>query len=123
MATTPSPALTVATCWSGAAATTRFGLDGRDVLNGGPGADTLQGGADNDLYIYIDATDTVVEQPGAGNDTVWTREVSFTLGPNLENLLLVEGTAARDGIGNALDNVITGNAAHNGSSAATATTP
>src|SRR5215208_5255965 len=93
---------------------TLIGLDGRDVLNGGPGADTLQGGADNDLYIYIDATDTVVEQPGAGNDTVWTREVSFTLGPNLENLLLVEGTAARDGIGNALDNVITGNAAHNG---------
>ena len=28
--------------------------------------------------------------------------------------MLVEGTAARDGIGNALDNVITGNAAHNG---------
>jgi Ca2+-binding RTX toxin-like protein len=93
---------------------TLIGLDGRDVLNGGPGADTLQGGADNDLYVYIDATDTVVEQPGAGNDTVWTRQVSFTLGPNLENLLLAEGTAARDGIGNALDNVITGNAAQNG---------
>ena len=93
---------------------TLIGLDGRDVLNGGPGADTLQGGADNDLYVYIDATDTVVEQAGAGNDTVWTREVSFTLGPNLENLLLAEGTAARDGIGNELDNVITGNAGHNG---------
>ena len=93
---------------------TLIGLDGRDVLNGGPGADTLQGGADNDLYVYVDLADTVVEQAGAGNDTVWTREVSFTLPANVENLLLVEGTAARDGIGNALDNVITGNAAHNG---------
>jgi Ca2+-binding RTX toxin-like protein len=90
------------------------GLGGRDVLNGGPGADTLQGGADDDLYVYIDATDTVVEQPGAGNDTIWTREVSFTLPANVENLLLVEGSAAWDGIGNELDNVITGNAAHNG---------
>ena len=93
---------------------TLSGLAGRDVLNGGPGADTLQGGADNDLYVYIDATDTVVEQPGSGIDTIWTREVSFTLPANVENLLLVEGTAARDGIGNELDNVITGNAAHNG---------
>src|SRR5215207_3688663 len=93
---------------------TLIGLDGRDVLNGGPGADTLQGGADNDLYVYVDAADTVVEQASAGNDTVWTREVSFTLPANVENLLLIEGTAARDGIGNALDNVITGNAAHNG---------
>src|SRR5215213_5085214 len=93
---------------------TLIGLAGRDVLNGGPGADALQGGADNDLYIYVDAADTVVEQAGAGNDTVWTREVSFTLPANVENLLLIEGTAARDGIGNELDNVITGNSAHNG---------
>ena len=64
--------------------------------------------------MYVDATDTVIEQPGSGTDTIWTREVSFTLPANVENLLLVEGTAARDGIGNELDNVITGNSAHNG---------
>jgi RTX calcium-binding nonapeptide repeat (4 copies) len=103
---------------------TLIGREGHDVLIGGPGADTLQGGVtdprsalspdDNDLYVYVDATDTVIEQPGSGTDTIWTREVSFTLPANVENLLLVEGTAARDGIGNELDNVITGNSAHNG---------
>ena len=103
---------------------TLIGREGHDVLIGGPGADTLQGGVapgdprytpdDNDVYVYVDATDTVIEQPGSGTDTIWTREVSFTLPANVENLLLVEGTAARDGIGNELDNVITGNSAHNG---------
>ncbi|MFL5119408.1 MAG: hypothetical protein ACJ8C8_02945 [Microvirga sp.] len=103
---------------------TLIGREGHDVLIGGPGADTLQGGVtdprsalspdDNDLYVYVDATDTVIEQPNSGIDTIWTREVSFTLPANVENLLLVEGTAARDGIGNALNNLITGNSAHNG---------
>jgi hypothetical protein len=58
---------------------TLIGREGHDVLIGGPGADTLQGGVtdprsalspdDNDLYVYVDATDTVIEQPGSGTDS------------------------------------------------------
>jgi Ca2+-binding RTX toxin-like protein len=90
------------------------GLDGADVLNGGLGVDLLDGGAGNDLYVYVDGSDIVTERAGEGNDTIWTREVSFTLPVNVENLVLVEGTAAHDGHGNELDNLIVGNSGDNG---------
>ena len=53
----------------------------------------------------------VSEAGGSGTDTV-LRAVSFTLGADVENLTLT-GTAAINGTGNGLDNVIIGNASAN----------
>jgi Ca2+-binding RTX toxin-like protein/methionine-rich copper-binding protein CopC len=55
--------------------------------------------------------DTIVEGVNEGNDTVRSA-VSYTLGPNLENLDLGQGSGI-SGIGNAADNRIFGNAADN----------
>ena len=94
-----------------AAANQLFGLDGDDALNGGAGADTMTGGPGNDLYTVDNAGDVVIEAAGGGVDTV-TSAVTYVLRAEVENLTLA-GTAAINGTGNALDNVITGNSANN----------
>jgi VCBS repeat-containing protein len=83
---------------------------GDDTLDGGAGADSLQGGFGNDLYI-LDETDLVFEATGAGRDSV-VSTVTHALATNIENLSLT-GTAAVNGTGNALDNILTGNSANN----------
>jgi len=90
-----------------------FGLDGNDALEGLGGGDFLYGGAGNDIYRISDATDTITEDVDAGIDTVESK-ISFTLGANLENLTLYKNPQSPqddplDGIGNKLDNTITGN--------------
>jgi Ca2+-binding RTX toxin-like protein len=84
---------------------------GNDTLDGGGGADTLTGGSGDDLYVVDTDKDVVVESAGDGVDTVRTG-LSFTLGANVENLLL-SGDKPINGTGNALNNVLTGNAATN----------
>ena len=81
---------------------TLSGGAGNDTLDGGNGADTLIGGTGNDLYI-VDTMDVVIEDAGAGIDTVQTSYGAYTLGANLENLI-----GALNGTGNSLNNVITG---------------
>jgi Ca2+-binding RTX toxin-like protein len=88
-----------------------LGLDGNDVLNGAAGADTLIGGAGNDSYVIDHSSDQVIELAGEGLDTVQAA-VSYGLTAEIENLTLA-GTAAINGIGNNLDNRLTGNAAAN----------
>ncbi|WP_445503872.1 glycoside hydrolase family 113 [Microvirga sp. G4-2] len=84
---------------------------GDDRLVGGLGNDTLSGGAGNDYYV-IDATrESVTELANEGSDTVES-SVSFTLGSNVENLILA-GSANLSGTGNTLDNQLTGNAGSN----------
>jgi Ca2+-binding RTX toxin-like protein len=74
-------------------------------------ANVLAGGLGNDTY-NIDGTDIVIENAGGGIDTViiadWAVQ-SYTLGANLENLTMGNGSAApaRTAVGNALDNIIT----------------
>ncbi|HYE47549.1 MAG TPA: hypothetical protein VEA44_17420 [Caulobacter sp.] len=84
---------------------------GHDLLDGGTGADAMDGGAGDDTYIVDDLSDTATEAGGGGADRV-RASVSFTLGADLENLVL-EGTADIDGTGNALANVLDGNSGAN----------
>ncbi|MBB4479012.1 Ca2+-binding RTX toxin-like protein [Rhizobium etli] len=94
----------------GAAADTLSGGVGNDTLNGGGGADRLIGGTGDDTYIVDHAGDLVAEVANEGTDTVRTTLTAHTLSVNVENLTYL-GTAAFIGIGNSLDNTITGGAA------------
>ncbi len=89
------------------------GNTANNSLNGGDGVDTLIGGAGNDTYIVDSNTDVITEADNAGIDAV-ASSVSFSLAAiaNVENLTLT-GTAAINGTGNNLNNVIIGNSAAN----------
>ena len=86
------------------------GTGGNDTLDGGiddGSVDSLYGGAGNDLY-FVGAFDVVDEIANEGTDTVVTNQTfGATLGDYVENLILID--LARDGIGNFLNNKITGN--------------
>ena len=85
------------------------GNDDANTLNGGIGADTLIGGLGNDVYIVDNDGDLVTETLVLVTeiDTVKSSK-SYVLGANLEHLTLT-GSAALNGTGNALNNVLTGN--------------
>lgn len=87
-----------------------YGLAGNDIFDGGLGIDTLFGGTGDDSYIVDTTTDEIIENSGEGVDTVYS-SVSYTLGDNLENLILTENAAS--GIGNALNNSLFGNVGDN----------
>ena len=84
---------------------------GNDILNGGAGADTMIGGAGNDSYYVDNVGDSIIENANQGTDTVFTT-ITYTLAANVENLTL-QGTTAINGIGNDLNNTITGNTVAN----------
>ncbi|WP_156885695.1 beta strand repeat-containing protein [Massilia niastensis] len=90
------------------------GGDGANVLNGMGGADRMIGGNGSDVY-YVDNAGDVVSETTAGatggTDTVVT-SVTTTLGANLENLRITS-TDSVNGIGNTLNNTITGGAGAN----------
>lgn len=65
----------------------------------------------NDTYEVTGASDTVIENPGGGIDTVES-DGSFTLGANVENLDL-KGFDPITGTGNGLNNLIEGNRDNN----------
>ncbi len=88
------------------------GNDGANLLDGGTGSDTLTGGNGNDTYAVDAAGDVVVESSTTGGIDTVRSSVSYTLGSNVEHLVLT-GNAAVNGTGNALANQLTGNAASN----------
>ena len=90
---------------------TLTGGGGNDVLDGGAGADRMSGGLGDDHYYIDNPGDIVTEAANGGYDTV-TSSLSYALTANVEALQLT-GTAAIEGKGNALDNVLTGNDASN----------
>jgi Ca2+-binding RTX toxin-like protein len=96
-------------------ANTILGNSKNNVLNGGLGADTMKGGDGNDTYYVDNIADVVLETNAnalvGGTDNVVTT-VSYTLGANLENMLLA-GLGSITGVGNGLNNYIEGNAAAN----------
>ncbi|MEV5407097.1 calcium-binding protein, partial [Streptomyces albidoflavus] len=94
-----------------ALANTITGNDAANLLDGGGNADILIGGDGDDIYLVDHLGDTVVEALGDGSDTV-NASVHFTLGQNVENLLLT-GADDISGTGNGLNNTIIGNAGNN----------
>lgn len=93
------------------AANVLTGGGGNDTLDGGGGKDKLLGGAGDDLYIVNNTGVTITEKADEGEDTV-RASVSFVLGNFIENLEL-QGSAAINATGNALDNILTGNSGNN----------
>ena len=89
---------------------TGTGNSGNNTLTSIPGGGALAGGAGDDTYHVQSIADIIAENTDEGNDTV-SAIVSFTLGPNIENLILA-GRAV-SGTGNALPNIITGNSRNN----------
>ena len=83
---------------------TLVGNAANNVLDGGLGADVMNGGAGNDTYIVDDVGDTIIDS--AGIDTV-RASIAYTLGKGLENLVLT-GSHAVSGTGNALANILDG---------------
>jgi Ca2+-binding RTX toxin-like protein len=90
---------------------TLLGGANNDSLDGGIGADAMSGGAGDDTYFVDNAGDGVTENVDEGTDTVRTA-LTYMLGANVENLVLT-GSNAVDGTGNALNNNITGNGQNN----------
>jgi len=82
-----------------------------NVLDGSVGADSMWGGAGDDTYVVDNINDGAIESANEGVDSVQS-SVTYTLGANVENMSLT-GTAAIDGTGNALNNVLAGNSAAN----------
>ena len=89
------------------AANTLTGNSANNILDGAEGTDIMIGGLGNDTYVVDNASDVTTELASEGTDTVQS-SVTHTLGANLENLIL-NGTSSINGIGNDLDNTITGN--------------
>lgn len=85
-----------------------FGGGGADILDGGTGADWMGGGAQNDVYYVDNVGDLVIEAAGGGRDTVHSFLDDYTLGAEVEDLVLI-GEGDANGSGNGLDNRIEGN--------------
>ena len=89
------------------------GGKGNDTLTGGSGNDSMAGGDGNDLYVVESAGDVVTELVTAGTDTVQS-SITYTLEDkvNIEHLTLT-GSAAIDGTGNSVANLLIGNDGNN----------
>jgi Ca2+-binding RTX toxin-like protein len=82
-----------------------------NLIVGGADADKMTGRKGNDIYVVENTRDTVTENVNEGTDTVLS-PLTYTLGANVENLTLT-GSAAINGTGNALKNVLKGNDSNN----------
>ena len=89
-----------------------IGGTGHDVLRGRSGADTMIGGAGSDTYQVDDAGDQVIDIADGYSNRV-EASISYTLLDNVNELTLLEGTAAVSGTGNVLNNEIRGNSLDN----------
>ncbi|MFM8342414.1 MAG: hypothetical protein ACKN9F_09380, partial [Methylomonas sp.] len=74
-----------------------IGNSSDNILDGVNGADTLIGGAGNDIYYVDNVGDVVVENAGEGTDTVQS-SISYTLGANAENLILLDFAKPEKGL-------------------------
>ncbi len=91
-----------------------FGGDGNDTLDGGGDYDQMYGGRGDDYYIY-ESQDAIGEIAGEGIDTIEVSEhlPSYFLMPENVERLVLTGIESLWGIGNELDNLLSGNAGAN----------
>ena len=84
---------------------------GGNTLDGGRGADIMEGRLGDDTYLVDHEGDVVQEWAGGGYDRV-KATISHTLAPEVEALQLL-GHQAINAVGNQLDNHLRGNSANN----------
>lgn len=87
-----------------------IGNSANNRLDGGAGVDQLYGGLGDDTFLVDQQGDVVFENTGEGMDTVIATS-NFYLYAGIENLTLMGGNTF--GVGNELDNIITGEAGEN----------
>ncbi|VIO77514.1 beta strand repeat-containing protein [Bradyrhizobium ivorense] len=85
------------------------GFGGNDTFIDGSGANTFQGGTGNDIYAVQSNADTVTEFAAEGFDQVQTFLSSYTLSPNVEQLVFI-GSGDHTGVGNSIGNTFVGGA-------------
>ena len=83
------------------------GTAGNDTIDGLTGADTLVGGAGDDTYLVNVTGQVITETATGGRDTIITSQTGVTLSAYVENLTYT-GSSTFKGVGNSLDNMITG---------------
>jgi Ca2+-binding RTX toxin-like protein len=83
-----------------------------NILDGGTGIDTMQGGSGVDVYIVDNSSDKVIETSASGGLDLVQASASFTLSANVEFLSLT-GSGNINGTGNEIDNTIIGNSGNN----------
>jgi len=89
-----------------------IGTSSPDVIDGTSNSKLiLVGGAGDDIYIVNNTKAKVTETSGNGSDTVYS-SVTFVLGNNLENLVLM-GNSNINAKGNSLNNNLIGNNGNN----------
>lgn len=88
-----------------------YGQDGNDTLydGGGSGIDSLLGGRGDDVYVVEQRSSSTIENSGEGTDEVRTAFSIYGLQANVENLTFTDGGTHGAGVGNALNNVLSGN--------------
>jgi len=74
-----------------------IGNSSDNILDGVTGADTMIGGQGNDIYYVDNVGDVVTELASEGADTVQS-SISYQLGSNMENLLLLDFAKPENGL-------------------------
>ena len=93
-----------------------LGFGGNDQIDGGTGADAMAGGLGNDTFFVDNASDTVTEGVGEGNDSIFTTTTWIMAAGQEIEALLVNDAATTTPInltGNAFGQIIAGNAGSN----------
>jgi Ca2+-binding RTX toxin-like protein len=93
--------------FTGAAAITGKANGGADTLTSNAGVDTLVGGSGNDYFIVNNAADVIQDTSSSATNTIQS-SFAYSLPTDVNNLILT-GTSALTGTGNAGADVLTSN--------------
>src|SRR5262249_22494298 len=88
------------------------GNSGNNALDGRGGDDVMIGGAGNDIYVIDSTSDLITENANEGNDIVYA-SVDYTIGSNIESVVLVEGAGNINAAGSNQANALVGNSGNN----------